>query len=177
VVFRAIPFFSIKPCDVDNDGSCLTSRPAALEDTTNAADGRIRREYTALESFTDQHDDSNDQTTDAVYYEPAGQHLLVDFEEVDRSFLQSEARLAHAMIDLIQTSSMTMLSYYCHSASGNGDSVSCVGVLLESHVSVHTWPRLGRLVLDLFSCSSLAFRMCPAVLHSRRYAMLPVLVG
>jgi Spermine/spermidine synthase domain/S-adenosylmethionine decarboxylase len=56
------------------------------------------------------------------------------------------------MIDLIQMSSMTMLSYHCHSASGNGGGVSCVGVLLESHVSVHTWPRLGRLALDLFSC-------------------------
>jgi S-adenosylmethionine/arginine decarboxylase-like enzyme len=139
-------------CDVDNDGSCLISRAAALEDTPTAADGRIRREYTALESFTDQHDDSNNQSTDAVYHEPAGQHLLVDFEEVDRSFLQSETRLAQAMIELIQTSSMTMLSYHCHSASGNGGGVNCVGVSLESHVSVHTWLQLGRLALDLLSC-------------------------
>jgi hypothetical protein len=37
-------------CDVDNDGSCLISRSAAVEDTPTTADGRIRREYTALES-------------------------------------------------------------------------------------------------------------------------------
>jgi hypothetical protein len=50
---------------------------------------------------------TSNQTTDAVYHEPAGQHLLVDFEEVDRSFLQSETRLAQAMIELERQSSIS----------------------------------------------------------------------
>jgi hypothetical protein len=32
--------------------------------------------------------------------------------------------------------------------------VSCVGVLLESHISFHTWPEAGVITLDLFTCGS-----------------------
>jgi hypothetical protein len=45
---------------------------------------------------------------------------------------------------------MTLLSYHCHSLIPSG--VSCVGVLLESHISFHTWPSEGVITLDLFSC-------------------------
>ena len=47
---------------------------------------------------------------------------------------------------------MTLLSYHCHALSPSG--VSCVGVLLESHISFHTWPSEGVITLDLFSCGN-----------------------
>ena len=74
-------------------------------------------------------------------HEPAGQHLLVDIKSVDGTFLNSEDRLARAMVDLIEMSGLTMLSYHCHGLEPVG--VSCVGVLLESHISFHTWPIPG----------------------------------
>lgn len=43
-----------------------------------------------------------------------------------------------------------MLSYHCHVLSPAG--ISCVGVLLESHISFHTWPDEGVITLDLFTC-------------------------
>ena len=67
---------------------------------------------------------------------PAGQHLLVDMKGVDSAFLNSEERLATAMVSLINQSKLTLLSYHCHSLVPIG--VSCVGVLLESHVSFVT---------------------------------------
>lgn len=45
-----------------------------------------------------------------------------------------------------------MLSYHCHALLPAG--VSCVGVLLESHISFHTWPDEGVITLDLFTCGS-----------------------
>ncbi|KAL3942832.1 MAG: hypothetical protein SGBAC_003031, partial [Bacillariaceae sp.] len=69
---------------------------------------------------------------------PAGQHLLVDMDNIDAGFLDSEERLATAMIDLVNDSGLTLLSYHCHGLAPAG--VSCAGVLLESHVSFHTWP-------------------------------------
>lgn len=81
---------------------------------------------------------------------PAGQHLLVDIKDVDAMFLNSEERLARAMISLIDESKLTLLSYHCHSLVPIG--VSCVGVLLESHISFHTWPLEGVITLDLFTC-------------------------
>ena len=76
--------------------------------------------------------------------------MLVDFENVDPEFLASEERLARAMVKLVEKSSLTMLSYHCHSYERNG--VSCIGVLMESHVSLHSFPAFGILALDLFTC-------------------------
>jgi S-adenosylmethionine decarboxylase proenzyme len=87
---------------------------------------------------------------DKVQYEPAGQHLLLDFQYVDSGFLNSERRLANAMLDLVNQCGLTLLSYHCHTLEPTG--VSCVGVLLESHVSFHTWPEHGVITLDLFTC-------------------------
>ncbi|CAB9507856.1 Polyamine aminopropyltransferase [Seminavis robusta] len=83
-------------------------------------------------------------------HEPAGQHLLVDIENLEGAFLNSKERLARAMMDLVDLSGLTMLSYHCHELEPAG--VSCAGVLLESHVSFHTWPAEGVITLDLFTC-------------------------
>jgi S-adenosylmethionine decarboxylase proenzyme len=82
---------------------------------------------------------------------PSGQHLLVDIKNVEAAFLNSEARLAQAMQDAVTAAGLTMLSYHCHSLHPAG--VSCVGVLLESHISFHTWPDEGVITLDLFTTS------------------------
>ncbi|OEU21352.1 S-adenosylmethionine decarboxylase, partial [Fragilariopsis cylindrus CCMP1102] len=79
-----------------------------------------------------------------------GQHLLIDIENVDSAFLNSEERLANAMLDLINECGLTLLSYHCHKMVPMG--VSCAGVLLESHVSFHTWPTEGVITIDLFTC-------------------------
>jgi S-adenosylmethionine decarboxylase proenzyme len=83
---------------------------------------------------------------------PAGQHLLMDIRNVDASFLASEERLANAMLDVVGDCGLTLLSYHCHGLHPAG--VSCVGVLLESHVSFHTWPAEGVITLDLFTCGA-----------------------
>ena len=85
-------------------------------------------------------------------HQPSGQHLLVDIKGVDSDFLDSEERLAKAMVDAVDAGGLTMLSYHCHKLHPAG--VSCVGVLLESHISFHTWPEEGVITLDLFTCGN-----------------------
>eukprot|EP00578_Thalassiosira_sp_NH16_P001000 CAMPEP_0181135586 /NCGR_PEP_ID=MMETSP1071-20121207/32726_1 /TAXON_ID=35127 /ORGANISM="Thalassiosira sp., Strain NH16" /LENGTH=550 /DNA_ID=CAMNT_0023222233 /DNA_START=86 /DNA_END=1735 /DNA_ORIENTATION=- len=99
---------------------------------------------TAPNDYKEHNDDS-----DGLHL-PAGQHLLVDIKDVDSNFLNSEERLATAMIELINESKLTLLSYHCHSLVPIG--VSCAGVLLESHVAFHTWPLEGVITMDLFTC-------------------------
>lgn len=82
---------------------------------------------------------------------PSGQHLLVDIKNLEAAFLNSESRLADAMQETVKAGGLTMLSYHCHSLHPAG--VSCVGVLLESHISFHTWPDEGVITLDLFTTS------------------------
>jgi hypothetical protein len=55
------------------------------------------------------------------------------------------------MQESVRAGGLTMLSYHCHSLHPAG--VSCVGVLLESHISFHTWPDEGVITLDLFTTS------------------------
>lgn len=78
-------------------------------------------------------DYSHNDDSDGLHL-PAGQHLLVDIKDVNSEFLNSEERLAAAMVELISESKLTLLSYHCHSLVPIG--VSCAGVLLESHVSL-----------------------------------------
>merc|ERR1740138_449466 len=56
------------------------------------------------------------------------------------------------MVNLAAGSELTLLSYHCHSLIPMG--VSCVGVLLESHISFHTWPEEGVITLDLYTCGN-----------------------
>lgn len=93
-----------------------------------------------------------DYDADEEEHLPAGQHLLIDIDGVDGQFLNSEKQLATAMLDMVDTSGLTLLSYHCHGLLPSG--VTCVGVLLESHVSFHTWPEEGVITLDLFTCGS-----------------------
>lgn len=81
---------------------------------------------------------------------PKGQHLLIDIQNVNTAFLDSEERLAKAMLELVYECGLTLLSYHCHRMTPMG--VSCAGVLLESHVSFHTWPAEGVITLDLYTC-------------------------
>jgi len=121
----------------NGDGSCSRGKRPTLAGTSNpdTRDG------------PDAEDDDEEEE-----HLPAGQHLLVDIKNVDANFLNSESRLAQAMVDVVAESELTLLSYHCHSLQPLG--VSCVGVLLESHVSFHTWPTEGVITLDLFTCGS-----------------------
>lgn len=89
----------------------------------------------------DYYDGPRKEPEEEVVHAPAGQHLLIDIKSVNGVFLNSEEQLAQAMVDLIKMSGLTMLSYHCHGLPPVG--VSCIGVLLESHISFHTWPIQG----------------------------------
>lgn len=58
-------------------------------------------------------EESTDNSHDSDLHLPAGQHLLVDIKNVDSEFLNSEQRLATAMVELITESQLTLLSYHC----------------------------------------------------------------
>jgi S-adenosylmethionine decarboxylase proenzyme len=130
-----------KNCDADvsEREECRSSTPSSTSTNTNGNKNN--------ESSDDNEDDEEEEE-----HLPAGQHLLVDIENVDSMFLNSEERLAHAMLKLIDECGLTLLSYHCHKMVPMG--VSCAGVLLESHVSFHTWPTEGVITIDLFTCGS-----------------------
>lgn len=131
-----------------------TSTSVQLDRSRSHSTAAIKVEMINDESSSDddEEEEINDNSDSGDVHLPAGQHLLVDIKNVDSSFLNSEKKLATAMVDLITESKLTLLSYHCHSLIPIG--VSCVGVLLESHVAFHTWPSEGVISMDLFTCGT-----------------------
>jgi S-adenosylmethionine decarboxylase proenzyme len=120
--------------------------------------------------------DSHNETLMSDLHQPSGHHLLVDIKSVNGKFLNSEEKLAKAMIDLVEMSGLTMLSYHCHRLNPVG--VSCVGVLLESHISLHTWPIPGAICLDLFTCGpNSLLPILPAIQRLFGVARIPAVHG
>jgi len=132
----------------------LTSE--SLSQSASTASDRfkiVRDAFLVSESETKKEvKDDVDVDVNVVSFDPtaaaAGEHLLVDIEGIEADFLDSESRLAQAMITTAKEAGLEMLSYHCHSLEPKG--VSCVGVLLESHISFHTWPDEGVITLDLY---------------------------
>jgi spermidine synthase len=124
----------------------LEAKPGSYHQIT--ADGVLLKSINANYNFTTLEEEEEEEI-----HLPAGQHLLVDIRNVDPEFLDSESLLAKAMLDIVAESQLTLLSYHCHSVAVPAG-VACVGVLLESHIFVRTWPLAGVLVLDLFTCGS-----------------------
>jgi len=89
----------------------------------------------------------NDDDKDDKEQQPMAEHLMVDIKHVDSAFLNSERRLANAIIEVVSEAHLTLLSYHCHGLAPMG--VSCVGVLKQNYISFHTWPEEGVITFDL----------------------------
>ena len=142
--------YSSKTFDTAQSAS-INSRwlvPEGGNNKDSAASASDNEEDEVKDVAVDDGDDGDDE--DEEPHLPQGQHLLIDIENVDPFFLNSEERLAKAMLDLVNQCGLTLLSYHCHGLEPVG--VSCAGVLLESHVAFHTWPTHGVITLDLFTC-------------------------
>ncbi|GKY96799.1 hypothetical protein MPSEU_000639100 [Mayamaea pseudoterrestris] len=87
--------------------------------------------------------------TDFHYSYSSGQHILIDIQHVDSLFLNHAGRLSQAMIDTSQRGNLQLLSVHCHALFPTG--VTCVGVMLKSHITFHTWPDEGVILLDLMT--------------------------
>lgn len=80
-----------------------------------------------------------------------GQHLLLDLYgahhltdvEAIQTVLESAARVCQA----------TILKSVFHTF-GDGGGVTGVVVLMESHISIHTWPESGYAAIDVFMCGA-----------------------
>jgi len=94
----------------------------------------------------------------------AGDHLLVEFWGADNlskpdyvlETLEDGARAAGAHI---------LHSHYHH--FGDGQGVSGVTVLAESHITIHTWPEVGYAAIDIFMCGDCDPMDCLDVLKDR----------
>lgn len=82
-------------------------------------------------------------------YVAPGTHLLIDFWGA--KFLQNQSYIESALRHAAQVCGATVLSVHLH-AYGEEAGVTGVAVLAESHISIHTWPEIRYIALDVFMC-------------------------
>uniref|UniRef100_A0A7J3ZKE5 S-adenosylmethionine decarboxylase proenzyme n=1 Tax=Fervidicoccus fontis TaxID=683846 RepID=A0A7J3ZKE5_9CREN len=78
-----------------------------------------------------------------------GRHVYGSAYECDVKKLTDEEFLRQTVIEAVKVGNMRLLEVKSWKI---GLGVSVVAVILESHVSVHTWPEYGFATIDVYSC-------------------------
>jgi S-adenosylmethionine decarboxylase len=82
----------------------------------------------------------------------AGVHLVIEFWQAEH--LDDVDAIERIMRQAVQDCGATLLHIHLHEFPAGGG-VSGVGVLMESHISVHTWPEFEYAAVDVFFCGTL----------------------
>ena len=82
-----------------------------------------------------------------------GLHFIIDFEKLPFEFLNSIENLEKILERVIKISKTKILSFKKHKFKPQG--LTGIYLLSESHLSFHTWPELGSISIDLYTCGNL----------------------
>lgn len=81
---------------------------------------------------------------------PDGYHLMLEFFGCDTQKIDSLPFLRQAIKSAVHKAGLTNLGSRFHQFQPHG--VTGFTLLSQSHISFHTWPEYGYLVLDIFTC-------------------------
>ncbi len=77
-------------------------------------------------------------------------HLLFTLKDCTRDLLNDEEFIRDIVYTASRKCQSTLLAINSHKFQPQG--VTCVAMLAESHISIHTWPEKGMAVCDIFTC-------------------------
>lgn len=80
-----------------------------------------------------------------------GTHLLIELWECDGR-TSDPALVGAAVREAAAAAGATLLGLHVHEYSPQG--VTGVAILAESHLAVHTWPEIGYVAADVYTCGS-----------------------
>ncbi|MEN3000103.1 MAG: adenosylmethionine decarboxylase [Acidilobaceae archaeon] len=110
--------------------------------------------------------------TEAMERKPKvyGYHVYGDLHECDAEVLKDEERLRRVVEEAARRGNMTLLDVKTWKI---GEGVSVVGIVLESHIAIHTWPEYAFATVDAYTCGAhtrpdVAFDYIVSELKARR---------
>ena len=77
-------------------------------------------------------------------------HILFTLKGCSADLIDDENYIRDTLYHASIQCNSTLLALNSHKFSPQG--VTCVAMLAESHISIHTWPELGMAVCDVFTC-------------------------
>lgn len=81
-----------------------------------------------------------------------GNHVLLDLDGCPADRLKDRVALVALLRHAAELAGATIIGEQFHSFAGDG--VSGVLLIAESHLSIHTWPELGEVAIDIYTCSA-----------------------
>lgn len=81
-----------------------------------------------------------------------GSHCILEMYECPSDLLDDLEHVRAALRQAAKLSGSTLLGETAHRFEPQG--VTALGLLAESHISVHTWPELGYAAADVFTCGT-----------------------
>lgn len=84
----------------------------------------------------------------------AGRHVLAEFRGVPAAVLDDVVRLRHALESALRTAGATVCQVISQRFVPQG--VTVLALLSESHASVHSYPEVGSMFVDVFTCGEQA---------------------
>jgi S-adenosylmethionine decarboxylase len=93
-------------------------------------------------------------TVDGTVGNFAGQHVLAEFEGVDPTLLDDVAFLRVTLERSLDRAGATVCDMVSKRFTPQG--VTVLALLSESHASLHTYPEVGSVFLDVFTCGDRA---------------------
>ena len=79
-----------------------------------------------------------------------GVHAIIELYDCPYALLNDENYIRNAICRAARASGTHLLELTSHHFCPQG--VTALGLLAESHISIHTWPEAGYAAADLFTC-------------------------
>ena len=83
-----------------------------------------------------------------------GTHCIVELYDCPRKLLNDEQFVKNAVREATRHGLATLMGEVSHQFHPHG--VTALGLLAESHISIHTWPEHGYAAADIFTCGDRA---------------------
>jgi S-adenosylmethionine decarboxylase len=81
---------------------------------------------------------------------PVGSHCILELYDCPTHLLNNPSFITQALREAAQTAKSTLIKEIWHQFEPFG--VTALALLAESHISIHTWPEIGYIAVDIFTC-------------------------
>ncbi|MCD6324361.1 MAG: adenosylmethionine decarboxylase [Desulfurococcales archaeon] len=81
-----------------------------------------------------------------------GKHYYANLYGIDVKRAWDKDGLRDAVIKAVEVSNITLLEVKSWKLEGVKGGVSVIAIVLESHITVHTWPNYGHATVDVYTC-------------------------
>lgn len=79
-----------------------------------------------------------------------GRHLILDLYDCDKDLLDNYEELERLLQVALNMAGAKILRVFGEKFQPQG--VTLLALLAESHASIHSWPELGYVAIDLYTC-------------------------